>query len=174
MLLRLYKEIMNADVTDFSKCTNMVALYNKRVLDVKENLGLINSLIAQNEEEKEKEQKALDARYKKIEQYKEVAKRAYEAGNKIDELKAKEELSKMLSLLPLFEENMEYFESNFVLLERAHEKLIKDAEKLKEMESTITNQYTGTPKTVSANPDSENIEEKKEPKFSVYTNMIID
>lgn len=174
MILQRYKEIMNVDVTDFSKCTNKVALYNKRVKDVKENLGLVNSLIAQFKEEKRKHQNFLDERQKKLKQYKEVAKKAYEAGNIEDERKAKREISKMLSLQFLYDESIDYYDSHLDLLERAHEKLIKDAKKLKEMEVTISNQYTGIPKTVSGQQDSDVLEEKKEPNFSVYTTMIID
>ena len=168
-----YDEIMDADMTDFTGCTNKVALYNKRVKDVKKHLGLVNSLIAQNKEKLEKEQIKLDNWKKRGAQYKEVAKRAKEAGNLADEIEAKREYSKMCSVAPFMDAGVDYCNSQLALLEKAHAKLIKDAEILKSMEDTISNEYTGTPKTVS-NQRTEDMEEKKEPQFSVYTNMIID
>lgn len=167
-----YDEIMEADMTDFTGCTNKVALYNKRVKDVKEYLGLVNSLIAHNKEELEKEQAKVDTWKKRGEQYKQVAKRAKEAGNLADEIEAKREYSKMCAISPFIDSGIDYCNSQLVLLQEAHDKLIKDAEILKSMEDTISNEYTGTPKTVS--DQREDMEEKKEPKFSVYTNMIID
>lgn len=169
-----YDDIMDTDVTDFSRCTNKVALYNKRVQDVKRYLGIVNTFVAHHKEERKKDEDVINRWKHKMEQYYEIGKKAAEAGNGLDEIKAKRAYADISYKLALFEGGLEYHDSQLALLEKAHKKLLEDAEKLKAMESTIANEYTGTPKTVSSNQNEEIIEEKKEPKFTVFTNVVIN
>lgn len=163
-----YYDIMDTDVKDFKNCHNKIALYNKRVKDVKENLGRVNALIAHHEEEKKKQNELLERWNKKAEQYSEIAAKAVQANNFHDETVAIEEYSRICSRKIYIEMENEYHDSQLALLHKAHEKLIKDAKALKEMENSIRNEYEGEPKTVTVQK-----EEKKEPKFSAYTNVII-
>ena len=165
---KYYDQIMDVDVSDFSKCTDKLALYNKRVLDLKENLERVNSLIAYNKDELAKEQEKLDEWYKKKEKYELLAHKASKAGNLEDEALAVEVISKMMNIEPFIDSGVLYCESQLVLLEKAHKKLLKDAQILKELEDKIPKEYTGKPKTVP-----ERREEDNEPKFSVFTNTII-
>lgn len=169
-----YDDIMNTDVTDFSRCTNKVALYNKRVQDVKRNLGVVNAFIAEHKEEREKEAAVIEEWKRKMDQYYEIGKKAIEAGNFKDEMDAKRAYSNISFQLPLLKTGLDYHDSELESLEEAHKKLLEDAEKLKAMEATIANEYTGEPKTVSTDQYEEIAEEKKEPKFSVFTNIVIN
>ena len=165
-----YDDIMKTDVTDFSNCANKIALYNKRVQDVKENFRRVNSLIAYHKEERKKEEDNIASWNVKMEQYLEISKKAAAAGNTVDELKAIETYSDISSRMWILDNSLDYHDSMLVVLEKAHAKLIKDAEALKEIEATIANEYTGEPKTVGTETDTE----KKEPIFSVRTNVFID
>lgn len=168
-----YDDIMDTDVTDFSNCKNKVALYNKRVQDVKEYLGIVNSFVAYHTEGREKEKVVVERWEKKMEQYLDVYKKAGEAGNSRDELAAGRKYAELRSKYSIIRAGLEDHEASLTLLEKAHEKLLKDAELLKEMENTIKNDYTGDPKTVSDNLD-EIQSKKKEPKFTPFTNVIIN
>lgn len=168
---KYYEEIMNLDVSDFSRCNDKLALYNKRVRDLKENLTRVNDLIAYNKEELAKEQKKFDEWNAKKEKYELLADRAAEAGNDEDEDAALQVLSKMYNIDQFMDIGVQYCQSQIDLLEKAHDKLIKDAHILKSLENEIPKEYIGKPKQV---PEySEKKEEKREPKFSVFTNTII-
>ena len=163
-----YYDIMDMDVKDFKNCHNKIDLYNTRVRDVKENLSRVNAFIAHHEGEKKKQNGLLERWNKKAEQYLEIADKAVQENNFHEETVAIEEYSRICSRKIYIEMENEYHDSELALLHRAHEKLIKDVIALKEMENSIRNECEGEPKTVIAQK-----EEKKEPIFSAYTNVVI-
>ena len=173
-----YDDIMKTDVTDFSNCANKIALYNKRVQDIKENFRRVNSLVAHHKEERKKMEDVIAGWNLKKEQYLEISKKAAAAGNMAVELKAKGTYADINGRMWILDDELDYHDTMLNLLEKAHTKLIKDAEALKAIEATIANEYTGEPKTVGTQTDTENADytntEKKEPIFSVYTDVFID
>lgn len=169
-----YDDIMNTNVMDFSRCTNKIALYNKRVQDVKNYLGIVNTFVEHHKEERKKEEEVINKWEHKMKQYREVIDKAADAGNDIDEMNARRTFSDIAFKVSMLKGGLRYHDSLLDLLDEAHAKLLEDAEKLKKMESTIVNEYTGEPKTVSSSQNEEIKEEKKEPKFSAFTNVVIN